>query len=269
MPPESIVRSRQNPIYKQIRSLLRRDRRHLERAFLVEGPRFIADAIATGATPSLVALAESSALDVDWLDTPGLSVRILEDDLFGTLSDTVTSQGAIAVFSFPEIEPPARQAPLVLIADGIQDPGNLGTLIRSAAGAGATQIVALPGTVDPWSPKTVRAAAAAHFLVPIATMTPNELASSLSDGSFVVAADAAGAIPYDEVDLTEPLAIVIGSEGSGLSAGAMALDPTQIAIPLYAGLESLNAGVAGSILLFEASRQRRLQAKSGKTPVSI
>lgn len=269
MPPESIVRSRQNPIYKQIRSLLRRDRRHQERAFLVEGPRFIADAIAAGATPTLVALSESYASDAAWLDTLPRSPRILDDELFGSLADTVTSQGAIAVFPFPAIEPPTGRSPFILIADGIQDPGNLGTLIRSAAGAGATQVVTLSGTVDPWSPKTVRAAAAAHFLVPVATMTLDELTTTLGEGCLVVAADAAGDTPYDEVDLTGSLAIIVGSEGSGLSAGTRALGPLPIAIPLDAGLESLNAGVAGSIVCFEASRQRRNRAKSRKTPVSI
>jgi TrmH family RNA methyltransferase len=269
MPSESIVRSRQNPIYKQLRSLLRRDRRHQERAFLVEGPRFIADAIAAGATPTLVALAESFASSADWLDALTVAPRILDDDLFASVSDTVTSQGALAVFPFPELEPLAGQPPFMLVADGIQDPGNLGTLIRSAACAGVTQVVALPGTVDPWSPKVVRAAASAHFIVPVSIMTFAELELSLPSSCLVVAADAVGSRPYDEVALAGPLAIIIGSEGRGLSAGTLALDPLLISIPLNAGLESLNAGVAGSIVLFEASRQRRLQAISGETSDSI
>jgi TrmH family RNA methyltransferase len=266
MPPESIVRSRHNPIYKQIRSLLRRDRRYQERAFLVEGPRFIADAMATGAQPSLVALSESFT-DVEWLANLNVDYRVLDDALFSSLSDTVTTQGILAVFPFPELKTESGRVPFVLIADAIQDPGNLGTLIRSAAGAGASQVVTLPGTVDPWAPKTVRAAAAAHFLIPITTLDESELASMLPDDCCIVAADASGDKRYDDCELAGPLAVIVGSEGNGLSASALALDPTLISIPLLAGLESLNAAVAGSIVLFEASRQRREQSKMAKTPV--
>lgn len=265
MPPETIIRSRQNPIYKQMRSLLRRDRRHQERAFLVEGPRFILDAMATGAVPSLVAVSESFAMG-DYSPLPVLNTRVFANELFETLTDTVTSQGAVAVFPFPSIRPAENRVPLVLIADGIQDPGNLGTLIRSAAGAGATQVVTLPGTTDPWAPKTVRAAAASHFLIPIVTVPPNELLLLLSDDCKLFAADAAGATCYDECDLSQPMALVIGSEGSGLSTGVKAMHPTLISIRLSSGLESLNAAVAGSVILFEASRQRASQQDTTKVP---
>ena len=135
MPPESIIRSRQNSIYKQIRSLLRRDRRHQERAFLVEGPRFVADAQRFGAVPMLLAFSES------FVESAGISIdgvqsaRIFDDELFASISDTVTPQGLIGVFPFPDIAVPPGSVPLILVADGIQDPGNLGTLIRSAAGS--------------------------------------------------------------------------------------------------------------------------------------
>lgn len=269
MPPESIVRSRQNPIYKQIRSLLRRDRRHQERAFLVEGPRFIADAVAAGAIPSLFVLAESFASTVDWLEIPGRSPRLMDDELFESLTDTVTSQGVLAVFPFPIVAPKPDRAPFMLIADGVQDPGNLGTLIRSAAGAGATQVVALSDTVDPWAPKTVRAAAAAHFLVQVSVTSSADLTSLLPAGLRLVAADASGPERYDQCDLSGPLALIVGSEGKGISKDVLVLDPVLVSIPLESGLESLNAGVAGSILLFEASRQRRERANRAKTPVSI
>jgi TrmH family RNA methyltransferase len=154
--------------------------------------------------------------------------------------------------------------PFIVGADGIQDPGNLGTLIRSAAGAGVSQVVTLPGTADPWAPKTVRAAAGAQFLVPIASMSLDELAESIPDDALVLAADSAGEALYDECDLTGPLVVIVGSEGEGLSPSAMTLEPVLISIPLASGLESLNAGVAGSIVLFEASRQRRVRANLAK-----
>ncbi len=268
MLPESIVRSRQNPIYKQLRLLLRRDRRHQERAFLVEGPRFINDALATGAIPTLLAYSEAQASDADWLEIPGVPFRILDDQLFSSISDTVASQGVVAIFPIPALEPPAGRNPFLLIVDGVQDPGNLGTLIRSAAGAGATQVVALTGTVDPWAPKTVRAAAAAHFLVPVVTMSATELADRLPHPCLLAAADASGTTFYDECDLTGPVAVIVGSEGNGLSPTTLMLDPLLVSIPLASRLESLNAAVAGSIVLFEASRQRREQGKIPKTLVS-
>lgn len=268
MQPESIIRSRQNPFFKQLRLLLRRDRRHQERAFLVEGPRIIADALASGAIPTLLAYSEAQASSADWIEIPGVPTRILDGELFSSISDTVASQGMLAVFPIPVLEPPPGRNPFLLIVDGVQDPGNLGTLIRSAAGAGATQVVALPGTADPWAPKTVRAAAAAHFLVPVVMLSVSELADHLPRPCRLVAADASGATFYNECDFTGPISVIVGSEGKGLSSGTLMLDPLMVSIPLATGLESLNAAVAGSIILFEASRQRRDQSKLTKTLVS-
>jgi TrmH family RNA methyltransferase len=268
MPPETIIRSRQNPIYKQIRSLLRRDRRIQERAFLVEGPRFIADAITTGALPTLIAQSETRATTGELFEVSGVPTRVFDDDLFASIADTVTSQGVLAIFPFPEPEPSSHDIPFVVISDGIQDPGNLGTLIRSAAGAGATEFVTLPGTADPWAPKTVRAAAAAHFILPITSTSVDALFEVIPTGCLVLAADANATQSYDALDLTGPIAVVIGSEGRGLSAGILAHAPRLVSIPLAAGLESLNAAVAGSIILFEASRQRRNASNSAKNSVS-
>jgi TrmH family RNA methyltransferase len=264
MPPETIIRSRQNPIYKQVRSLLRRDRRHQERAFLVEGPRFIADAQRFGAKPQVLVLAESFATSLDLPREAFHAARIFDDELYASVSDTVTSQGMLGVFAFPALTPDPAVVPFLLVADGIQDPGNLGTLIRSAAGAGATRVVTLPGTADPWSPKTVRAAASAHFLLPIETLPFEAFATSLPADMTIIGADATGSDRYDDVDLTGPLALIVGSEGAGLSASARRLVTHLVSIPLANGVESLNAGVAGSILLFEGSRQRREMRKSGE-----
>lgn len=257
MSPESIVRSRHNPVYKQVRSLLRRDRRHQERAFLVEGPRFIADAQRFGAKPQLLVLAESFAESLDVPPAAFHGARIFDNELFSSITDTVTSQGMVGVFPFPDLAPDPSAVPFLLIADGVQDPGNLGTLIRSAAGAGATRVITLSGTVDPWSPKTVRAAAAAHFVVPVETMSFDALAGILPADMTVIGADADGSTRYDEVDLSGPLALIVGSEGAGLSAVTRERADRLVSIPLAGDVESLNAGVAGSILLFEASRQRR------------
>ncbi len=266
MMPEPVIRSRHNPVYKELRSLLRRERRYQERAFLVEGPRFIEDAGRFGFAPRLLAIAESFAATSQSTTGPSIAIRILDDDLFGTLSDTTTSQGMIGLFAFPEISVRSDSPPLLLIADGIQDPGNLGTLIRSAAAAGASQVITLPGTVDPWAPKTVRAAAAAHFVIPIERCSFESLPTAIPMDAAILGADAAGAVSYDRLDLTGPIALFVGGEGHGLSAHAWAMIDHLVTIPLQNGVESLNAGVAGSIVLFEANRQRSLAGSSGKTP---
>ncbi len=267
MRPEPVIRSRQNPVYKQIRSLLRRDRRHQERAFLVEGPRFIIDAGRFGAEPTLIAIAESRVAQIDLPDGWEQIVRIMDDELFATVSETVTSQGAIGVFRIPEFDDEIGSAPLLLIVDGVQDPGNLGTLIRSAAGAGADRVFVLPGTVDPWAPKTIRSAAAAHFLIPIESTTLDALPSRLPAGTRVVGADAGGTARYDQLDLSGSTALVIGAEGHGIAEPTRSLIDQLVTIPLHNGVESLNAAVAGSILLFEASRQRSILTELGKNPV--
>jgi len=267
MRPEPVIRSRQNPIYKQIRSLLRRDRRHQERAFLIEGPRFIVDAGRFGAKPILIVLEESRAAHVDLPSDWKQVIRIMDDELFATVSDTVTSQGAIGVFAIPDYDAEPGSAPLVLIVGGVQDPGNLGTLIRSAAGAGADRVFVLPGTADPWAPKTVRAAAATHFVLPIEATTLEALPSRLPAGTRVIGADASGAARYDQLDLSGPTALIIGAEGHGITTPTRALVDEFVTIPLHNGVESLNAAVAGSILLFEASRQRARLAEYGKTPI--
>lgn len=230
----------------------------------MEGPRFIADAQRFGAHPDLLVLSESFAESLDVSAEVLRAARIFGDELFSSISDTVTSQGMIAVFPFPEFGASADVVPFLLVVDGIQDPGNLGTLIRSAAAAGVTRVIALPGTVDPWSPKTVRAAAAAHFLIPIDTLPLPAFVESLPEGVSIVAADAFGATRYDEVDFRGPLALVVGNEGAGLAAEVQELAGQLVSIPLANAVESLNAGVAGSILLFEAGRQRRDSGKSAQ-----
>ena len=115
----------------------------------------------------------------------------------------------------------------------------------------------MTGTADPWSPKVVRAAASAHFLVSIETITAPDLAQIVPSGALVVGADATGTASYDRIDLTGPTVLIVGAEGSGISDHARSIVDQFVSIPLQHEVESLNAGVAGSIMLFEASRQRR------------
>ncbi|HUZ76508.1 MAG TPA: RNA methyltransferase [Chloroflexota bacterium] len=177
------------------------------------------------------------------------------DGVFRALSDTVTSQGVVAAAPIPPPLPLLAEGP-VLVLDAIADPGNAGTIIRSAHAAGAAGVVALRGTADLWAPRTLRAAMGSHFQVPLqVNLDWEQLAAALHPRPLLIAAARGGPFYWD-VDLRGPIAIVIGSEARGASSAAQAAASSSICIPMAAGAESLNAAAAAAILLFEAVRQR-------------
>jgi TrmH family RNA methyltransferase len=225
--------------------------------FLAEGVRLVADALALGARPRRVfvdpaRLARSSdgrAL-LERLD-PATAVA-LSDGAMQALADTRTPQGVAAVF--PAELTREAGGPIVLVLDGLQDPGNVGTAIRSAVASSLVETVVVRGGADPFGPKAVRAAAAALFAVRIARPGDDELPLLLR-GRDVWIADAAGERRYDAVDWGRPSALVIGSEARGASPELRAIATGSVGVPLGGPVGSLNAGVAASIILFEAARQ--------------
>jgi TrmH family RNA methyltransferase len=259
--PETIT-SAANPAIAFVRSLARRDRRAAEQAFVVEGVRAVDDALAAGATPRLVLLRQerSGPLPPNELKLPaGVPVRVIERRLFDRLSDVQSPQGVLAVFPFPDLRTDLTvAAPLALVLDRLRDPGNLGTLLRTAAGAGVSAVYLSPETVDPWNPKVVRAAMGAHFRVPIAALDEPTMMALRERVALRVVARGDATLPYDGVDWTGPAALVIGGEAEGVGADLASWSNEAVGIPLVAGVESLNAAVAGAVILFEAARQRRL-----------
>jgi TrmH family RNA methyltransferase len=149
------------------------------------------------------------------------------------------------------------EAPLVMVVAGVRDPGNLGTLFRSAAGAGVDHIMLTDGTVDPYNPKCVRAGMGSHFQASFSAVDTDILANVLSSLRIVGLADAAGDVSYDRVDWTGSSAIIVGGEAAGATQVVRELATVRVRIPLAHDVESLNAAVAGSLLVFEAARQRR------------
>jgi TrmH family RNA methyltransferase len=145
---------------------------------------------------------------------------------------------------------------LILIIDRLRDPGNLGTILRSAEAAGAGLVCLAPGTVDPYNPKVVRGAMGAHFRLPLANPDWPAIANRVT-GRAVWLADAAGDVTYDAVDWTQPSALVVGGETTGVGREASLLATGRVSIPMATGAESLNAAMAATVLLFEAARQRR------------
>lgn len=254
----AVITSASNPTIAFVRSLSRRDIRAAERAFIVEGVRAVQDALQAGATPRLVLLRQDTPAEVFGEGAP-FPVRRVEPRLFDRLSDVQAPQGVLAVFPLPDLTSDwPEAAPLVLVLDRLRDPGNLGTLLRSAAGAGVSAVYLTAESVDPWNAKVVRAGMGAHFRVPLRQFdvaAADELRALLP---LRVQARADAAVAYDSLPWAQPAALVIGGEADGVSPALAAWSNQAVAIPLAAGVESLNAAVAGSILLFEAARQRRV-----------
>lgn len=261
------ITSHANPTIAFVRSLQRRDRRAAERAFVVEGTRAVADALLAGARPRLVLLRDGSDDALPANLPPEAPLRRVAPALFDRLSDVVSPQGILAVFPFPELVPAATEAPLMLVLDRIRDPGNLGTLLRTAAAAGVTAVYRSAETVDPFNPKAVRAGMGAHFRVPIAPLDAAAETELRARCPLRAVARAGADEAYDALDWRQGAALIVGSEADGVGPAVAALGTVEVAIPLAAGVESLNAAVAGAVILFEAVRQRRAGARAGNQTV--
>ncbi len=253
---DDVIRAAGNPAISFVRSLQRRDRRTTERAFVVEGRLAVTDALATGAVPRLVLIRDDTPEAIAALP-PDVRYRRVAAQVFDRLSDVVTPQGVLAVFPFPDVPVPPVATPLFLILDRVRDPGNLGTLLRAAAGAGVDAVFLSAESVDPFNPKVVRAGMGAHFRVPIRPLDEAARIEIIARCPVRVVATAEAPTAYDMVDWRQPAALIIGSVAAGVGEAGRELATTSAAIPLAAGVESLNAGVAGAVILFEAARQRR------------
>jgi TrmH family RNA methyltransferase len=184
-----------------------------------------------------------------------MEVEMVSDSLMKSLSETETPQGLLAVLGFKQL-PITNYLDFVLIPDQIRDPGNLGTLLRSAAATGVQAVLIPPETTDAFAPKVVRSGMGAHFRLPIHSMTWEQIEQmSKSANLQMYIADMHGVSCW-ETDLRQPLALIVGSEAEGASEEARKLANQQISIPMAGNVESLNAGAAGSVLMFEVMRQR-------------
>jgi TrmH family RNA methyltransferase len=207
--------------------------------------------------PEIVAANPSAAALVELLEQEGCDCQPCAPPVFAALSETVTPQGMVALLPLPLHRPLPAQVTLALVLDAVRDPGNAGTLLRSAAAAGVEAVIFGPNTVDPFNDKVLRAGMGAHFRVPLRVCsTWQEVRRVLGDGLALYLAEAEAALAYDEVDWLVPSALVVGGEASGAGSEARA-EATPIAIPMRGEVESLNAAVAGSVILFEAARRRR------------
>ncbi|MGH9290670.1 MAG: TrmH family RNA methyltransferase [Acidimicrobiales bacterium] len=261
MPDHASIR---HPTIKRLRRLSRRRSvRSAESAFVIDGPTLLADALDAGVWVEEV-VAESGCPE-DLLAraaAAGTVVRLVADGVLGRVTDSVTPQPVAAIGRFVEVSAKAAASaagPLALVLVGVSDPGNAGTLLRSAEAAGAGAVLFCDGSVDPYGPKCVRASAGSVFRVAVARSADalEALQCLVSAGLATVATVAHGAQSYDQVDLAGPLALVLGSEAHGLPEPVAAQVVRAVTVPMLGRTESLNVGMAGTILCFESLRQRR------------
>ena len=272
MPPDDVRRHRRvqrpepitsagNQVVRLLRSLERRKGREAAGQFVAEGERVVADAIGGGVQPHAIVVRDgyvpASDVVAEALDAAGDRLRVLDGALFDTVVSTVHSQGILAILPQPERSALPEGASLVVLLDGIRDPGNMGTLLRTSAAAGAVAVVMGAGSVDVYNAKVVRSAIGAHFRVPIFPIDTVDEAW-LAAFPLRAVADAGAETTYERLDWRQPTLLIVGSEANGPGTAARALANTAVAIPMAAGVESLNAAVAGAVILFEITRQRRL-----------
>jgi len=246
-----------------LRSLAQRKHREAEGLFVAEGVRALEDLLASS-LPVRFVLASSSLRDdprglslLQVIDQQRVALREADDRALRELAGTEQPQGVLAVAEIPrrsldDLGADADPA-VVLALDAVQDPGNFGTLVRTAEALGAVGVIALPGTVDPWNPKAVRAAMGSSFRLPIVAAGWEEAGPWLSGHGFAAVAAVVGAEPLP----TPPprrAALVLGNEGAGLGAETLARAAIHAGIPLRGRAESLNVGAAGAILLHELLR---------------
>jgi RNA methyltransferase, TrmH family len=280
---EEAITSRENKWLKIFRAALRGTGPTEGEPIGVEGPKLVEDALRSGSRAEALLVSEAGeASDLERIlrvageseaGIPRSRVMRTTDKLFASVAGTETPQGVAALFAQPawEFDDVLRgaaaadrslhgEAALVVVMAAVQDPGNVGTIVRSAEAFGATGVVTTRGSADPWSPKALRASAGSGLRVPTlrGMAIPVLLAQLRVAGVKIVAASSHSAVVIGTgADLRGAVAIFIGNEGAGLSAEIEQMADARISIPMSAAVESLNAGVAASVVLYEAARQRK------------
>lgn len=253
-----IIRSRQNPLFKHLLKLAanRRERLKTQQTLLV-GTHLVA-AAREAKWPIerlLVAASEETRPEIaGLLNGCGEATTLLAPELFAEIEQAPSTAGIIALTGIPPAPAPADHG-CCLLLEGVQDPGNVGSILRTAVAAGADQVWLAPGCADAWSPKVLRAGMGAHFLVPVLERLDVMTALDRFQGPLVVTCLDDSRSLYDH-DLRGDLVLALGSEGGGISPALQARAAVRIRIPMAGPVESLNVGAAAAVTLFERLRQR-------------
>ncbi len=262
------ITSTKNPLIKGIRALADRDIQESDDRLVVEGVRMIEEVLASGVAVEVIlydptAMTGPRAVAVlDRARQQGVRLVTATARVVAACSQVETAQGIIAVVAHPRAalsDVLASPRLIVVIADRIQDPGNLGAIVRIADAAGASAVVSTTGSVDARNPKAVRATMGSLFHLPVATAPTPQLIVALRERRVrILLADPAGSSDYTQVDYRPPIAVVLGNEGEGPDPLWRTASPTAVRIPLYGRADSLNVAVAAALLLYEAGRLREV-----------
>jgi RNA methyltransferase, TrmH family len=258
-----MITSVHNPRIQAISKLQKQAKvRREKQAFVIEGVRLAQEALQGGWEAQLLLFTDR--LDKRGMDlvadfsARGVLVEQVTETVMNAISETETPQGLMVVLSLLKLPVP-EDPDFVLVLDGVRDPGNLGTILRTALAAGVQAVLLAPGSVDAFAPKVVRAGMGAHFRLPVHQPGWDGIKQVLrAPGSKmkVYLADSTSGISYSQVDFRSPMAIIIGGEAGGAGSESAALADEMVHIPMPGGSESLNAAVAAGILIFEVVRQR-------------
>lgn len=242
----------------------RRSAREEERSFVLEGTKLLREALDAGAPVESIFVAPGADDPViDRVHQDGFLVYELAPGVLERVADTVTPQPVMAVVGMVDVDLDAlREVTFLVVCVDVRDPGNAGTVLRSAEAAGAGGVVCCTGSVDLYNPKTVRASAGSLFHVPVvAGGDPMHVLDTIAAwGLRRLGTHASGGTAYDVADLTKPVALVLGNEATGLPAEVASSLDEVVSIPMVGRSESLNVGMAASVLCFETARQRRSAA---------
>jgi TrmH family RNA methyltransferase len=255
------ISSRDNPFYKSLLKLSSsaRERREAGQA-LLDGPHLLRAFLDAGGKPEHLIINEVASQDVEiaaLLKTcPDVSQTQFDDALFAHLSELKTPNGLLALIGIPPAKVEAEHAQFALLLEEIQDPGNLGSILRSAAAAGCDAVFLSQGCADAWSPRVLRAGMGGHFVLSIAESCDLLQVAARFTGKILAASLQAESSLYD-TNLRGKLAFAIGNEGAGLSAALQEAAQQHFIIPMPGKVESLNAAAASAVCLFEAVRQRK------------
>lgn len=253
------ITSSSNAKYKYIKSLLKKKGRTENGEYTVEGIKSVCDAMDAG-TVRAVAVSAQFYDNTDF-DYGGAQVYRISDDIFPALCDTQTPQGIIGIIPVRENTSPFDRTKIYIYCDCVSDPGNAGTIIRTADAAGMGGVIFSKGSADIYSPKTVRASMGSFFHTDIRSSADVSVLENMKRDGFKIICTYLGGdtVSYTSADMTPPAVIVIGNEANGVSDAVLDISTQRVKIPIYGRAESLNAGVAAAVMMYEAARRRQEQ----------
>ena len=271
------ITSRQNAIVKRFRDLARASRAAAPagRDILLDGEHLLQEALASDIPIDVAAF---SARQLDTVASPlsrlandvqkhGGRSLIVSEQVLAAISPVQHPSGVVAIARARATDvravlaaagTPGPHLPIVLVLSGLQDPGNVGAIVRTAAGFGAAGVVAIEGTANPFSWKALRGAMGGTFRLPVAARgtLADVIATAEQEHIRLAAAVPRGGTPLPEVDFSRPIALILGGEGRGVAQSALAAARETVTIPMHAPIESLNVAIAASVIMYEATRQR-------------